>query len=516
MLSPADLLAVQVALRPDGDALVWADTTLTYALLDAESAQVANALAASGIGRADRVAILARNIPEYFTMLFGTMRAGAVLVPVSWRLAPAEIAYIVEHAAVKELIVEADLVSRLTAAALPAGVQVIVVGNSDEHTTYADWISSQSTTAPAIATAETDTVLQLYTSGTTGRPKGAELTNRNIVATLRPFREMLGLVPESVMLHVLPMFHIAGCAVALAALSAGCRNIVLRQADPAAILAGIAHHRVTTTFLVPALLQALPQVPGATEFDVSSLELMFYGASPIAEDILVGSMALLGCPHAQAYGLTETTGALTLLAAEDHDPGGPRAHLIRSAGRPMAGVEIRIVGPNGEDSPAGEAGEIWCRSEQNLKGYWRDAAATAAAFPESVDERGVGWFRTGDAGRLDDGYLYILDRLKDMIISGAENIYPAEVESALLSHPGVADVAVIGIASERWGESPLAFVVPAEGSDPTDDELLDHCRQRLASFKIPQVIERVDVLPRNASGKILKTELRNRVAGSIR
>ena len=213
-------------------------------------------------------------------------------------------------------------------------------------------------------------------------------------------------------------------------------------------------------------------------------------------------------PHAQAYGLTETTGVVTWLPPEDHDPGGPRAKLLRSAGKPVDGVELRIVDDGGNDQPTGEVGEVWVRTHQNLKGYWRNPDATAEVFPEGRDADGLGWFRTGDAGYMDDGYLFIHDRVKDMIVSGGENIYPAEIENAIISHPDVADVAVIGVPSERWGESPLALIVPAEGADPTQDEIIAHCEERLARFKLPTAVERIDAIPRNPSGKILKVEMR--------
>ena len=193
---------------------------------------------------------------------------------------------------------------------------------------------------------------------------------------------------------------------------------------------------------------------------------------------------------------------------EDHDPGGERAELLRSAGTPVVGTEVKIVDEDGNDLPDGEVGEIWSRSHQNLKGYWKNPEATAAAFPEGRDDDGFGWFASGDAGYLKDGFVFIHDRVKDMIVSGGENVYPAEIENAIMSHEGVADVAVIGVPSERWGESPLALIIPAEGADPSEQDIIDHCAERLARFKLPKAVERIDAIPRNPSGKILKTELR--------
>ena len=249
--------------------------------------------------------------------------------------------------------------------------------------------------------------------------------------------------------------------------------------------------------------------PGIDATDFSTLRSIVYGASPITEDVLVGSMKAMGCDFVQAYGLTETTGGITILRAADHDPGGPRADLLRSAGQPWGDVQLRIVDPaTGDDLPDGEVGEVWCKTIQNMKGYWANADATSDSFPGGHDGDGLVWFRTGDAGYLRDGYLFIHDRVKDMIVSGGENIYPAEIENALMKHPDVADVAVIGVPDEKWGEAVKAIVTPAADADPSDEQLDAFSREHLAGYKCPKSYDRMDVIPRNPSGKILKTELR--------
>ena len=254
---------------------------------------------------------------------------------------------------------------------------------------------------------------------------------------------------------------------------------------------------------VPAVLQFLLMTPGVEDTDFSSLRMITYGASPISEKVLVASMERFGCDFAQAYGLTETSGGVVLLHPEDHDPGGPRAHRLRAAGRPVPGVELRIVTADGSSAPTGEIGEVWIRSPSTMTGYWNKPDATTDAITPD------GWFRTGDAGRLDDdGYLYIEDRVKDMVITGGENVYPAEVESVLMSHPSVADAAVIGVPDERWGETVKAIVVPAPGVTADADELIAWCRERLAGYKCPTSVDWAEMLPRNPSGKILKRELR--------
>ena len=234
-----------------------------------------------------------------------------------------------------------------------------------------------------------------------------------------------------------------------------------------------------------------------------------YGASPISEEVLVRSMKVFGCGFVQVYGLTETTGAITDLQPDDHDPQGPKAHLLRSAGRPWGDVKIRIVDTETkEEMPDGEVGEILCSTVQNMLGYWRNPEATAEAYPDGRDENGIGYFRTGDAGYMQDGYLFIHDRVKDMIVSGGENVYPAEIENVLMAHDQIADAAVIGVPSEQWGETVKAIIVDGPGTAARDEEVIAYCRERLAHFKCPTSIDRIEALPRNPSGKILKTELR--------
>ncbi len=254
---------------------------------------------------------------------------------------------------------------------------------------------------------------------------------------------------------------------------------------------------------MPAVIQFMLQIPGVADADLSSLHAIVYGASPITDAVLTKAMEVFGCAFIQVYGLTETTGAITQLDAEDHDPAG-RPELLRSCGKPFPWVEVRIVDPEtNTDAPIGVVGELWTRSSQNMKGYWGNETATRSAVTDD------GWFKTGDAGYRDEnGFLYLHDRVKDMIVSGGENIYPAEVENVLAKHPDVADVAVIGVPDPKWGEAVKAVVVPREGSDPTAQDLITFTREHLAGFKLPKSVDFTDVLPRNPSGKLLKREIR--------
>jgi acyl-CoA synthetase (AMP-forming)/AMP-acid ligase II len=314
---------------------------------------------------------------------------------------------------------------------------------------------------------------------------------------------------DSVNLVAMPLFHIAGSGWGIAGFYGGGTNIVMREVVPAELVRVIPECRVTNALFVPAVLQMLLATPGVEGADFSSLRTIVYGASPISEEVLVRAMERFGCGFVQAYGLTETTGSIVSLLARDHDPGGPRAHLLRAAGRPWGDTEVRVVDPDTRrDLPDGQVGELWVRSSQNMRGYWRNPEATADAYPEGRDADGRGWFRTGDAAYLRDGYVYIHDRVKDMIVSGGENVYPAEIENVLMGHPGVADAAVIGVPSDKWGETVKAIVVDAPGSTASDDELIAYCRERLARYKCPTSVDRIAALPRNPSGKLLKTQLR--------
>ncbi len=507
-----ELTAHHAAARGDKEALVG-ERTLTYSELHAESCQVANALAAAGVGSEDRVGFVGKNIIEYFTLTCGAAKRNAVNVAVNWRLAPPEMDYILTNAEAKVVLVEPEFLDHVSKMELSLNPIIVCVGDAGdspvETVSYTDFIAGHGTDEELLPSGPDDTALQLYTSGTTGLPKGAELSNKNLFSIVDPLSEIMNLDVDGILLHVLPLFHIGGSGVAIVGLYHGCRNVLHRDVDPMAIINDIGAHQITHSFMVPALLQFLPLMPGASDADYSSLKTILYGASPITEEVLVASMALTKAPHCQVYGLTETTGAITILLPEDHDPGGERAHLLRSAGTAVPGVELRIVDDEGNTLPNGEIGEIWCRTVQNLKGYWRNQEATDKVFPEGRDEEGFGWFATGDAGYLDDeGFLFIRDRVKDMIVSGGENVYPAEVENALMSHPEVADCAVIGVPSEKWGETVKAIIVPAEGTDPSEESVIAHCVELLAKFKCPTSVDRIDVIPRNPSGKILKVELR--------
>jgi long-chain acyl-CoA synthetase len=502
----ADILRVHGVERADDTSIIQDDRRVTWAQLHARASQVASGLAAAGVGPQDRVAFLDKNGIEHFEVFFGAALLNAVCVDVNWRLAPPEVTFIVNDAQAKVLVVGPDFVPVLDAIAdtLTTVTTILVIGGHEKFQDYETWVSAQPATDPRIESAPDDVAFQLYSSGTTGRPKGVMLSNDNFFGLLPLAKDMWEFDEHSVNLVAMPLFHIGGGGWAVAGMYNGATSVILRELDPSALVRLIPEHKITHAFVVPAVLQFLLMVPGAEDADYSSLKIIVYGASPISEDVLARSVALLGCKFWQAYGLTETTGAIVNLSPEDHDLDGPNRHRLRSCGTPGPGVELRIVDPDTlEDVSTGAVGEIWVRSPQVMKGYWNNDDATR----EAVDDDG--WFRSGDAGYLDDaGYLYIHDRVKDMIVSGGENVYPAEVENVLMAHPAIADVAVIGVPHEKWGETAKAMVVKAPGVDVTDEEIIEYARERLAKFKCPTSVDYVDVLPRNPSGKVLKKDLR--------
>jgi long-chain acyl-CoA synthetase len=466
-----------------------------------------------GVEVGDRIAFLDRNGTAYFDFLFGGALIGAVNVAVNWRLAPAEMAAIIDDSQAPLLVVHTDYLEPLAdlLGSLSQVRRIVVIGDSDRTSspdprsvTFEKWIDGCLPTDPGHVGAAEEVSMQLYTSGTTGLPKGVMLTNDNLSTAIAAANDTFSISEDTVSLVAMPLFHIGGSGWALCAMSRGGRSIILRDVDPDLLLRLIAAERITEMFLVPAVLMVLLATPSLATTDLSSVRLIFYGASPISEDVLVKCMVAFGCGFCQVYGMTETTGAITSLAFEDHDPEGPRRGLLRSAGKPLDSVEIRIVDPDtGKVVEDGQVGELQTRSPYNMVGYWRKPDETAS----TIDREG--WLRTGDAGYFDaDGYLYLHDRIKDMIVSGGENIYPAEVENVLLSHPAVVDAAVIGVPDPRWGETVKAVLVLAPDAEVDEADVIAHCRANLAHYKCPTSVDTTNALPRNPSGKILKRELR--------
>ena len=486
-------------------AVSFENTITTYAELDERATRVACALLHSRVAPRQRVAILARNCVEFYELLFGAAKARDCLTPINFRLSEPEIAYVLGDCEARLLFVSEEFLPAALriAAELPQSPQVIPLEALPRgQLSYAAWRDEAANCNLEFQPDPGDDVLMLYTSGTTGRPKGVCLTNGNYQAFLRMRTQVAGLdyrCGETVLV-VLPLYHVAGVNFSLSAFAGAGRVILARAFEPGSLLRLIQRERVNHLFLAPSMVEALLQHPDADASDFSSLKTLAYGAAPMAEPVLARAQQAIGCDLVQFYGMTESTGAGTYLAPGDHAKGAK----LRSCGKPWPGVEVRVVDRRGRPLAAGEVGEIAMRGNHLMKEYWRQQDATAQAIPD-------GWLRTGDAGYFDDdGYLYVHDRIKDLIITGGENVYPAEVENALAGCPGVREVAVIGVPSERWGEEVKAIVVAEATQPPAAEAIIAWARARIATYKAPKSIDFVSELPRNAAGKVLRRELRLR------
>lgn len=500
----ADITRVHAADRPDAIALDYNGRHTTFRDLDTRASRVAQGLIELGQEPGARVGYLGKNVDRYFEVLFGAFKSRTVIVGVNWRLAPPEIAYVLNDAACEVLFVGKDfygVIEKILPDCPKLRTVIAMDGGHAQWPAYESWRDAQPPRDPMLEALPEDDVIQLYTSGTTGHPKGVQLTNANYLAIM-VCAEAMGLAaytPEDVVLVAMPLFHVAGVNIGLLAIAQGARGIVLGDIDPQTILQLIERKRITYAFLVPAVILFLTQQPNVREIDFSSLKVISYGASPIAEDLLRTAKEIMGCGFMQLYGLTETTGAGTCLSPEDHDASGAK---LRSCGKPVPGAALRVVDGQGRVLAAHQVGEIQIKGPTVMKGYWNKPEETRKAVSSS-------WFATGDAGFFDqDGYLYIHDRVKDMIVSGGENIYPAEVENAIFGHPGVADVAVIGVPDQKWGEAVKAIVVKKPGAAVSPEEIVAFARERIAGYKLPKSVDFADQLPRNPSGKILRRELR--------
>ena len=495
-------------LRPDAVALDDGHEKISFRELDMLVDRYARALVGAGLKPGERISWLGKNASIYFALLVAASRAGLTLAPIGWRLAIPEVRYILEDTGAALLLCQpaCAVVAKAASEGLDT-VRFVLVDGDDSASglqAFEDWVDAQSPGILPEADLERG-VLQLYTSGTTGNPKGAVLCNRNMFG-LRPIIEASDvdwykISSDDSMLVIMPVGHIAGSGVGTIAFYHGCRAVVRAEFSPDAVLDCVADG-VTHMFLVPTALQMVVNHPRAASMDWSRLKLVMYGAAPIPLELLRQAMQTTGAEFCQQYGMTETTGTFCALPPEDHDPDGNAR--MRSAGKALPGVEIRIVDKAGRSVANGTIGEIATRSALNMVCYWRNDAKTR----ETIDADG--WLLTGDAAYMDDdGYVFIQDRVKDMIISGGENIYPAEVENAIFGHPDVLEVAVIGIPDDKWGEAVKAVVVPKPGHDVDAASVIAWARERIAPFKAPKSIDVIAEMPRNATGKILRRALRD-------
>jgi long-chain acyl-CoA synthetase len=490
-----------------GDAVAVDDGTrrLSFRQVGARSSRLANALRSLGSQGGARVALLMPNRTESVEVDFGIAKAGKVRVPINPRLTDSEREYLLANSGSETLIFDAQFEAFAVSVRgrLPQLRNLVIVGGaSDSAQAYEELLEAASPSSGDIEHPPDAPNFILYTSGTTGRPKGATATNRSrLAATLNMLADEIDAVPGDAMIHAGSMTHGSGSKV-LAYFCRGARNLPMAKFEPDRFLHLVARERATATFVVPTMISMLLEAAQNTTADTSSLKTVSYGGAPIATETLEEALARFGNVFVQVYGSCEAPHPVTVLRKVDHVVSSGRGNHLASIGREAATVEVRIAGQNGEDQPSGERGEMWVRGENVMSGYWGDPAATSEVLRD-------GWYQTGDvATRDDEGYYYIVDRARDMIITGGLNVYPAEVEAAIYKYPGIAEVAVIGIPDDHWGETVKAFVVVKPGFDVTAADILAHARALLAAYKKPTSIDFVQSLPKGSTGKILKRELK--------
>jgi acyl-CoA synthetase (AMP-forming)/AMP-acid ligase II len=505
--SKTDLLSERVEhwadTKPDDIAINYEDRQWTWSQWRDRIHQVSGALLAEGIKRGDVIAFVDKNTPACLEVTLGASAIGAIDAVLNWRLAPNELAYLLGDCAARIVFVGPE--SKATVEGirekLPNLERIVTVGGADDE--YAALLSAATPAGRQYDVRPDDPAFLIYTSGTTGFPKGAMITHKGAVAHSQSVAAAFQFEDGDHNLVAMPMFHVGGTSYALLGIHQGVQSTVVRSADAASLIGAVAGG-ATHAFLVPAVIAGILNGGEQVIAALSPLKWIGYGASPCPAPVL--NAALASWPNAnfiQAYGATELAGVVTTLSPDAHRD---RAHPERlaSAGTPLPAVEMRVISPtSGEDVEPGQPGELWFRGPQVMSGYWGNPDATAESITED------GWYRTGDIGQLDDGgFVFIVDRVKDMIISGGENIYSPEVEQVIQQHPAVAEVAIIGVPHPKWGEEVKAIVAPKAHETIDPDELIAFTRERLATYKCPRSVDVLDELPRNATGKLLKKVLR--------
>lgn len=493
---------------PGADFAIMDGKHTTYREAGDEINRLSNAFSSAGIHAGDRVAMLSKNSVEYIILYYAASKAGVVPVPLNYRLAPPEWSYIVNDSQAKMLIASAEYIepaNRIRGELETVG-QFVSIGTNGESgwNDYRSWLDNQTTTPPEHYVTPENDLLQMYTSGTTGRPKGAVLTHSSVTANLVQTAPNVTMAQGQRMLIVAPLYHLAAAFLSFVTVYQGGCLYIQEDFNPAEVVRAMDEDRISWSLLVPAMIQAcLVAVPGVAQRAYKDLNCVAYGASPIAEETLRQAIQAFKCDFMQAYGMTELSPIATILTPSDHERAlAGKPELLLSAGKPVLGTDVRIVDEDDNAVPNGTMGELLVRGPQVMKGYWNLPEETAESL------RG-GWMHTGDAGTMDgEGYVYIQDRVKDMIVSGGENVYPRMVEDVLFTHPAVADAAVIGVPHDQWGETVKAVVVLRQGVEATEEEMIEFCRGKLGGFERPTSVDFTATLPRNATGKVVKRELR--------
>ena len=508
MLTVCGIFERNAASFPDREAWVFGDIRLTHAQYASRARKLASALHRCGLRRQDRFAILATNCLEYYECYAAAEYGATILVPLNYRLAPAEIVHQLRDSGASALVFEAqyaELVAGIRAQIPQVGTFVQIGASASGVLAYEELLASGDDAGPPVRPTGDDFALIWYTSGTTGKPKGVPWRQRALVVTAQMNARVSELARDSRVLQTTPAFHIGGRGFVLGSAWDGGCTVLHRAFDPVAVLRTVQQERITHTFMVAAMVQAVLAVPDVQSYDLSSLKNVFSAAAPIPTPVLKRAIELMGPVFSIQYGCTEL-GSICALPRVGVIPAGDARDVGRlaSVGHPVGEIECRLVDDDGVDCPPGKPGEVIVQSPSMFEGYWNNSAASLEVIRD-------GWYHTGDIAVKDEqGYLFLIDRKKDMIISGGENIYSREVEEALAAHPDVADCAVIGVSDPKWVETVKAVVVLRPGSAPTAEALIEHCRTLIARYKCPRSVEFVDQLPRLATGKLDKPTLRAR------
>lgn len=510
----SDIIEYSAHHVPEEAALWFEDDRISYSELRDRCYRLSNAMldiAAPG----DRVAILSENCPEYVECYYGVPGAGMVLTLLNYRLSGRELTYIINNSEPSVLIVEAKYLPLIRSIrdAIPTVQHIFVIGDTEADRKYADTFKSYSPfrdsgspTRPDARPSEDDVCWLIYTSGTTGLPKGAMLTHRNLMTSILNSLASWDRGFNDIYLFTFPLFHVAGYAMPMQHLR-GIPVVLIRNFDASILFSLVERHKVTSFAAAPTMIAMLLEHPDIDRYDLSTLRNIGYGASAMPAEVIRRTRARWPeMKFGTGFGMTELAGNVMVLLSEEHDNAlRDGSDVLSSVGHQMPLAKVRVVDDDGNDCPPNIPGEIVVKGEQVLKGYWRNPEATEKSFRD-------GWFHTGDVGRWNEnGYLFIVDRKKDMILSGGENIYPREVEEVLYEHPSVIEAAVIGIPDEKWGEVVVAVLTTRGASRPSEDEIILFTRERIASYKKPRHVVFVEELPKNASGKILKRELRDMI-----
>jgi acyl-CoA synthetase (AMP-forming)/AMP-acid ligase II len=490
---------------PDRMALLDSVGRTSFAELDMRSNRIANVLLDLNIAPGARIAFLGKNTTRYFEILFGASKAGAALLPLNWRLAAPEIEEILLDSTPEVLIADREYVDLAVQLAGSGGMRLRIIGFDSAHRGGAELdilMESASASDPAIEVDPWRTAILIYTSGTTGKPKGAQLSHQGYLylRLCEHLEPSFGYIPDDLMLTVMPLFHAMGIGLSLQALYNGVPVAVYSMPETGRLLELIARDRPTVIPLVPTVVQMLLDDPNAANADYSSVRLIIYAGASIGLNLLKRALSQMTCDFMNFYGATETSAGVTFLLPEDHRLEDETR--LQSCGRPLPLVDIKVTDPDGNEMPHGQVGEFLIRSPSLITGYFNQPEMTAIAFRE-------GWYRSGDCGYRDsEGLFYLVDRLKDMIVTGGSNVYSTEVEQAVLRLDGVSKCAVVGLPDDKWGERVVAVVVPQPGADLSEHRIVAHCRALIAGYKVPKEVRFATSLPLTASNKVLKRELR--------